>query len=193
MFRRRFYVDPEIQFPMIVGLLAVTTLVGFFLGWGVYKAIAVAKDWQRTGQVADFFLVLLGVIVPAVGANLAFGTYLSNKLAGPLYKIRQAIEEVTRGNLEAEVSIRKGDLLQGTAVDFNRMVQTLRRMLYRDRRHSDEVNEILSQCQAWLEARTEVPEPERRRLGKLINDAKARLSIINTHFLKAREASEDRS
>ncbi len=183
--RRRYYIDPEVQFPIIVGTLILTTVMGLFLGWGFYKLIAISKHWQNANQVGTFFLVLLGTLVPAVLINFAFGVFISNKIAGPLYKIRNSINEITRGNLESDVSIRKGDMLQSHVIDYNRMVGTLRRLLYRDHRHSTEVNEIMTDCQSWLEKnKTNFDDKSRKELQKIINDAKARLSIINTHFLK---------
>lgn len=184
-YRRRYYIDPEVQFPLIAGILILTTVMGLFLGGGFYKLISISKHWQDANQIATFFLVLCGTLVPAVLINFAFGVYLSNKIAGPLYKIRNSVNEITRGNLEVDVTIRKGDMLQSHVIDYNRMVGTLRRLLYRDHRHSTEVNEIMTDCQAWLEKnKKNFGDSSRKELQKIINDAKARLSIINTHFLK---------
>lgn len=185
--RRKYYVDPEVQFPIIAAILVLTMGMGLFLGWGFYKLITIAKQWERPDQAFDFFLVLFGTLVPAVCINFALGVFISNKIAGPLLKLRHSINEVTRGNLEQDVSIRKGDMLQSHALDYNRMLGTLRRLMYRDHQHSVEVNDVMTDCQAWLDKRKkQFDEKSRKELQKIINDAKARLSVINTHFLKGR-------
>lgn len=185
--RRRYYVDPDVQFPIIVVILILTILMGLFLGWGIYKLISIAKDWERPNQALDFFFVLLGTLVPAVCINLALGVYISNKIAGPLLKIRRVVNEITRGNLEQEVSIRKGDMLQNHTVDFNRMASTLKRLIYRDYQHSVEVNDVMTECQKWLNARKKnIDEKSAQELQRIIYDAKSRLSIINNHFLKGK-------
>ena len=185
--RRQYYVDPEVQFPIIVAILILTVVMGLFLGGGIYQLISISKDWERADQTLDFFLVLFGTLVPAVCINFAFGVYISNKIAGPLLKIRRAVNEVTRGNLEQEVSIREGDMLQSHTVDFNRMLSTLKRLLYRDHQHSIEVNESMTQCQEWLDNRKKkLDAKSAKELQKIIYDAKARLSLINTHFLKGK-------
>lgn len=188
--RRRFYIDPEIQFPLIVSLILLITIQGFLVGWGFYKAIAIAKDWQRPDQMLQFFKALALTIVPIVLVNFLVGTYLSHKVAGPLYKMRRTMSEIARGNLEGEVLLRRGDLLQSCALDFNEMMQTLRRLIYRDHKHADEANLILSECETWLAKRKSLPAGEREELQKLLKDAKSRLSVINTHFLKGREETE---
>ena len=185
--RRKFYIVPEIQFPLIVGLVLLTTLQGLFLGWGFYKLIFIAKQWERADQAAAFFLTVFGTIVPTVALNFAFGTYFSHKIAGPIYKMRKAIGEITRGNLEQELQIRKGDLLQSCSEDFERMLQTLRRLLYRDHAHSMEVNDLLTEMQAWVAEKKDLKDEERRKLQKLILDCKSRVGIINTHFLKGKQ------
>ena len=121
-----------------------------------------------------------------MGANFFLGLWLSHKVAGPLLKMREAVGEVTRGNLEVEVAIRKGDLLHEHIKDLNRMVETLRRLLYRDHKHVEEVNVIMTQCREAVARRKDLPEGARKEMNAFIDGAKSRLSIINAHFMKGR-------
>ena len=185
--RRKYYVDPEVQFPLIAGLLLWTTLQGLFLGWGFYRLLVIAKQWERPDQATDFFLTLLFVLVPLVLLNLIGGVYLSHKIAGPLHKMRLLMAEIARGNLEEELQVRRGDMLQNYAEDFNRMLHTLRRLLYRDYEHSRQTNDLVTDIQEWVEAKSDLPDAERKKLQKLLIACKSRLGIINTHFLKGRQ------
>lgn len=184
--RRRFYISPDVQLPIIVSLILLVTAESFLVGWGFSRAIALARQWDRADQALEFFKVVMLTAVPTVAANFFFGAWLSNKLAGPLERMRAAMNEVARGNLEAELSLRGGDILHAHATDFNRMVQTLRRLIYRDHQHAKETDEYLTRLRERLEA-SSLPDAEKAELKKLINEAKNRMSIVNAHFLKGKE------
>ncbi|MEK7381785.1 MAG: hypothetical protein AAB262_00700 [Elusimicrobiota bacterium] len=186
--RRRYYVDSELQFPMILALIALVTVEGVFIGWGFSRAAALARDWRRLDQAASFFKVLLLTVVPLVVGNFVIGTWLSHKIAGPLVRMRRMMTEIARGNLEVEISERKGDLLHSHVREMGRMTETLRRLIYRDHAHAAEVDTLLTQCRQRLDKSEGLREAERRELGALLDEAKSRLSIINTHFLKGRKA-----
>lgn len=190
--RRRYYVDPELQFPMILALIALVTVEGVFIGWGFSRAAALARDWQRLDQVASFFKALLLTVVPLVVGNFVIGTWLSHRIVGPLVRMRQVMTEIARGNLEVEISERKGDLLRSYILEMGRMTETLRRLIYRDHAHAAEVDALLTQCREWLSQREEIGADEKRRLSVLIDEAKSRVGIINTHFMKGRQAGEKR-
>ncbi len=183
--RQRFYVDPEIQFPIILSLILLVTAQGFFVGWGFSKAIAVARQWQRPEQAAEFFTVLLLTVIPVVALNFALGTWISHKFAGPLLQMRRALGEVARGNLEVEVRIRSGDFLHAHAQELNRAVSVLRKLIYRDQGYAREADEVLLRCQERL-SRSALADDEKRQLKVLLDDAKSRLSIINAHFSKGK-------
>lgn len=184
--RRRFYIDPDVQFPVILALIFLVTVQGVFVGWALSKAIAAARHWQNPDQAAEFFKILLFTLLPLVALNFLIGTWLSHKIAGPLLRIRQAMDEVSRGNLEVEVVLRSSDFLRTQAQEMNRMVGTLRRLIYRDHAYATEIDALMSECRDWLAKRRDVPEAAREELGKLIDGAKSRLSIINAHFMKGR-------
>ncbi|MFA6092069.1 MAG: hypothetical protein WCU88_04735 [Elusimicrobiota bacterium] len=185
--RKRWYVEPELQFPMIAALTAVTVMQGLVLGWGFYKLLSIAKQWERAAQVSDFFLTFLFVVIPAVLISLVSGAYLSYRVAEPVARMRKALSDIERGDLEAELPAAQTGPLQGCLTDFNRMLHSLRTLLYRDHRHAQEVNELVSQIQKWGDERRELPDEERKRLRKLVNDCKSRLSIINAHFMKGKK------
>jgi nitrogen fixation/metabolism regulation signal transduction histidine kinase len=188
--RRNFYTDPELQFPLIVSLIGLVTIQSLFVGWGFYRMIAIARQWDRPDQAWAFFATLAFTIVPVVLVNFALGTYLSHKIAGPLSKIRLAAGEIARGNLEVDVRVREGDLIQSYAVDFNTMIQTLRRLIYRDRDHAQEADKLLTDMLEWLASEKELGEAGKTQAIKFVNGAKSRLSVINTHFMKGRDRKE---
>lgn len=184
--RRRIYIDQDVQLPIILLLLFLVPLEGVLVGWGFSKSIIVARQWDRPDQALQFFKILFLTLVPLVAVNFAVGMWFTHKIVGPLARMRQGMAEIARGNLEYEIALRKGDFLQHHASEMNRMVETLRRLIYRDHNHAAETDQILVQCRAWLAKRKDLSEPARKELQQLLDGAQSRLSIINAHFLKGK-------
>lgn len=124
--RRQYYIDPDLQLPVVASLTLLVTTEAFFVGYGFYKAIGIAREWQRPHQVFDFFGTLFVVLALVCALNLAFGVLLSHRIAGPALKLRRAMEELARGDLAVRVALRRGDLLQPLAAAFNLMAASLR-------------------------------------------------------------------
>ncbi len=185
--RRRFYVDPELQFPIIMALILFVTVEGAVVGWGFSKAMEVAWDWKRPALVWDFFRIVLWTVLPMVVANFVFGSYLSNKIAGPLLRMRQAMHAVSRGELEEDLVPRRRDLLQGHASDFNQMLQSLRHVSRRDLACAREAEALLAQLREKI-ASLDGAARQREELERLVNEAKAKLSLIGSHFAKELKA-----
>lgn len=188
--RSRVYIDPELQFPIVLAFILLATIEGLFVGAGFYKLIALAKEWDRPNQAFEFFVVLGLTIVPVVAFNFALGIWISHKIAGPLVQIRRALNEAARGNLEVEVSVRDGDLLRAPVQDVNRLVQTLRRLVYRDYGYVSEADAMLTSCKERLTRGKKLEAGDFEDLQQLLNHAKAKLSIVNAHFMKGRKEDQ---
>lgn len=184
--RRKFYVNPGIQFPIIATLILLVTIEGVVVGWGVYAAIGLARQWDQPDQAGAFLRLVAFLVVPVVVLNFLFGAYLSHKIAGPLERLYRGMAEVARGNLEGDIRIRTGDLLSAFAMQFNKMVETLRRLIYRDHRYVAEVNDLLTQCERRVDTIPALKPSEREEMHRLVKEAKSRLSIINDHFMKGK-------
>lgn len=187
--KHKFYIDPELQFPLIGWLILLVTLQGLFVGWGFHRAISIAQQWERPDQMIAFFATICLIILPIVIFNFAFGSYLSYKIAAPLDKVRRAIEQTSKGNLEEEVMLREGELLAGHIEQVNDMIRRLRHILYRDYGYVGEVNETLTQVQTWLAGQEHLKAQERKDIQKLIASAKSNLSIIGAYFMRGKKGA----
>lgn len=68
---------------------------------------------EKTNRSLFWKLLLLLVLI-------GWGTiYISHKIAGPLYRLSKALEEVENGNYRARVFLRKGDEGHPVAKEFN--------------------------------------------------------------------------
>jgi methyl-accepting chemotaxis protein len=72
------------------------------------------------------------IIIPVVFIILAaIIIYISHKIAGPLYRLKQYMEKVENGDFSAELKFRKHDSIHDIADSFNRMVEGIKARLNR--------------------------------------------------------------
>jgi methyl-accepting chemotaxis protein len=178
-----WYVEPEIQTPFIALLVILVAVESIFVGWGFHAAFSAAQDWRHPHVILHFTVIMLLTLLPMIALNFAAGLYCSFKIAGPLNQMRRAMGEIAGGNLDAEVAAQDGDWTYSLAKDFNEMLTSLRRVIYRDYTFVRESDEILTACQKTIK------DGKNGQAGfeRAILEVKSRLSIIDAHFKKHAE------
>jgi hypothetical protein len=135
--KRRYIVDRPFQYRLIRTLLAV------WLAHSVFFALVLYFFYE--GNLRQFYdLVprpgLFPLISPAtlfaisIGVVCAFGflvllvvaIYMSNQIAGPLYRTKQGLDRVGRGEWSFHLQFRQGDFLRDVPAAFNNMLDSLR-------------------------------------------------------------------
>ena len=75
------------------------------------------------GRVYTVFFISLAAVVPV----LFYGALVfSHRIAGPLPKIYQALDDIGRGNFDVKVTLRKQDELKELVDHINRMAARLK-------------------------------------------------------------------
>ena len=131
--RRRLIVNRPLQFRFVgvmllfFCVLTVVTLLGlYFALWLTLYTFNLLHDpvivslFTTTGMILAFELLLLGPLV------IWMGLWLTHKVAGPLVRIRPALEQMEQGRFDTRLSLRKGDALVELADDVNRLAESLR-------------------------------------------------------------------
>jgi sensor histidine kinase YesM len=72
---------------------------------------------------ASYFLILLIFAT----SSLLIGLVITHRYLGPTVAIRAHLRRLIEGNLETNLSLRKGDVLQEIANDLNELTRKLRR------------------------------------------------------------------
>jgi nitrogen fixation/metabolism regulation signal transduction histidine kinase len=178
-----------IRLLMVITLSVIVGLQALLLAWGLHYAATASADVPRPDQQLYFFKAALLFLVPVVAVNAALGAFLAEKLVKPLERMRRAMAEVARGNLEHPFESDPDELLQAYTAECEHMLDTLRRLLYRDRGHADEANERLTRCQSILDGRDRLGKEEREKVEALLAEAKSYLSMVNDHFLKGKRGA----
>lgn len=179
-------VDEELMVVIIALLLVLVGAEGVFLGWGMNKA----AQWAAGAPVADRTLTFVkwfaAVLTPVIAFNAALGAYVARVLSTPLIHMRRALNEAARGNLEHELDLPADGFLSDYTNDCRRMLETVRRLTYRDHASAQEASALLAEIQA-LVAKADAHGPESAKISELLNKARAQLSVINRHFTRGRK------
>lgn len=129
--RKRFYVDPVVQGALLRRLMLhwLYVLVALFTCLLIGQVLSSGADntlrehllamWQKYGML----LVVLLCLFPAFAYD---SVKLSNRFAGPVFSLRQALKKLGDGQDIPPLSFRKGDYWTEMAGDLNRVAQRLR-------------------------------------------------------------------
>ena len=134
VFRRKYFIYPEIQMPLLkiifVGLfmLSVFQTLGIYLvmKWLEVKTqvdMSILVDY-RIFNLWNKFLIF-SILFPII-LNFTLGIFIvlffSNKFAGPLYRIEKEIDEhLKNSDKKLNIQFRKGDYLTKLAHRINQL------------------------------------------------------------------------
>ena len=173
--RGNVYIDKDFQTKFILKFCVLITggaaLTIAFLYFFSSQATTVSfvQAHVRVMTVADFILPLMVQTLVVVTGLVSLGAIVvtlivSHKIAGPLYRFKQTLKELTGGNFNDQVHLRKGDQLIEVGEDFNRMIGAVRAHIA-----------SAQQCEAELKAdiaflgELNLAEGKRERLTQLRN------------------------
>lgn len=135
-FKRKYFIYSEIQKPLMMQIVIGLILLSIIQMGGIYLAmkwmeaqvagdITLVVDYRILGPWKNF--LFLSVLLPMV-INLAVGIfivlYISNKFAGPLFRLEREIDFYLSGEAaHIQVKFRTNDYLQSLAQKINAINQ----------------------------------------------------------------------
>ena len=129
--RRKLIVNPSLQHRLIRDVSSVPIIV-LIAGMTIMAVsfrlmIQQALDADVLLPGIHGFLGCMAVFVfMACYVTLNMATRVSNRVAGPLYRLHKAMDQLTKGDTDCRVKFRDGDYLTETADVFNRLVDFLK-------------------------------------------------------------------
>jgi len=135
--RRNYFIERSFQTRFILkfcslvvvgGLLTVAML--YYIGLRS-TTVAIVNSDVVVKSTADFLLpvliqTLLLVMVLLGLATIIVTLFVSHKIAGPLYRLKKAMEELGEGDLGVQIKLRQKDQLVHIAEAFNTMAKKLK-------------------------------------------------------------------
>ena len=132
--RRIIVVDPKLQFrflilPLIVTITTAACLLALFVVQAQALKSFAAGDPSLVSEIGRVQImaavVVTAVLLFHVGMIVWLGLHASHKVAGPLFKLKKTMADVTAGNHSARIHLREGDRLGDLADSFNEMMDAL--------------------------------------------------------------------
>ena len=130
-------------------------------------------------MVMDFFKTLILILLLLIGGNFLLGIYLSHKVAGPLFRVRKALQEIRKGNF-CNIQLRRGSMLKDFVKEFNETILVLNKLIQRDQKIINGVLGQLSQCRGILKKKHSIKELEEVQKKLLL--IRSSLVIVNSRF-----------
>lgn len=179
-------IDIDILIAVLLFLVIFVTLEALIMTRGLAQAAQAAAAVKRPDQLLFYFQRLIVELIPLVGVNVLLGVAVAYRVSVPLRRIRLAVQAVSRGDLEHEVLFKDGPFFESYLQDCHDMLQTLRRLLYRDSESAKIAQGIISDCQRLI-SEQQLAAPERKKIDELLIAARSQLSMVNDHFLKGKK------
>jgi HAMP domain-containing protein len=115
---------------VLLATLATTLVNHYFL---LSSIVNYSMKYGRAPTGNDLLVASvrpLVIILPAVFVILAaIIIFISHRIAGPLFRLKQYMEKVENGDFSAELKFRKHDAIHDVAESFNRMVASIKRRI----------------------------------------------------------------
>jgi methyl-accepting chemotaxis protein len=180
--RRRLIVDKAFQYRLIGLLLAI---------WGANSLFfSIILYYFYHGHILRFYhLVPRSGMVPLLSAPLLFsmaigfilcfgmvlvgiiGVYLSNQIAGPLYRVKMSLNRVREGDVNFEIQFRDRDFLEDFPGYFNGMLDSLKQQGGNDVEALNAIEESLSEPQKSRALIRELRQKKQTQIGVKTEDA----------------------
>lgn len=136
MFRRRKFIVNRFQNRLLLVYLVHFGAVTF-ISLGIFLAVVMARldntslslaQRQEVGKLLHGFSWQLWPTFTAILIALVLhSTLVTHRVAGPLFKLRDALKRIGEGDLSQHIRLRRTDYLREEAEVVNAMTDTLRR------------------------------------------------------------------
>ncbi|KKB35612.1 Sensor histidine kinase ResE [Bacillus thermotolerans] len=105
----------------------------------IYQSLGVIKETSQ--QTTKLILLAAGI---AILLTTIFAFFLSTRITAPLRKMREAANELTKGNFDTKVPILTTDEIGALATSFNQMAKQLNHNIHALNQEKEQLTSILS-------------------------------------------------
>ncbi len=138
--RRTYLIKTGLQLRYMGIIISTMLMVAFGVGWIIYHT-----SWSKIANTPDLTLDKLSTIFDSVNGILIkwivvfifviaiLSIFVSHKIAGPVYRLEETTRIIASGDLTYQIHLRHGDELRDLQEAFNKMSDSLRNMVAKDR------------------------------------------------------------
>lgn len=160
--RRNYYIDKQFQTKymlLTMLLLLAYTFTFLIIIFAPYILTLFLEGYSlaEKAEASRALLFLHGTVWPGIACVIllfgALSIYVTHKIAGPMYRIKKSIAEITDGNLELNITLRKGDDLKDLAEHVNMLTGEMRNFVSRLKLDYDLLSDYSKQIEQDIKAK----------------------------------------
>jgi len=136
--RRNYFVDKRLQAMWALMNLIIAGIVGILIVMELMRSFYAESGWPLAGH--PFALQNLGftvklIVLAVVGSFFIWilSTFASHRIAGPIFKLNQSMQQIINGNYNIRIKFRKKDFFQDIAGSFNVMTESIQKKFEQNR------------------------------------------------------------
>jgi methyl-accepting chemotaxis protein len=174
--RRIYYIEKKFQTKYI--LLTIFLLLTYTFAFTIiifspyiFTLYFDFYSLSEKAEAAKTLLILHNTVWPGIaGIILLFGAlsiFITHKIAGPLYRLKKTISEITKGNLDVKVRLRKRDDLKDLAEHVNMLADELKTFVNTVKADYDLLSEYIFELEREIDAKMLTEESGRALINKV--------------------------
>lgn len=173
--RKNYFVEKKFQTKYalltIIGLLTYTFFFIVIIFAPYILTLHFDYPFAEKADAARALLLLHGKVWPWIGGVIIFfgiiSVFISHKIAGPLFRLKRSVDQVTQGDLSVVIKLRKWDDLKDLAEHINLLVEELRTFVIALRNDYDLLSDYIQQLEQNIENKALTEESGREIIKKV--------------------------
>jgi HAMP domain. len=190
--RKNYYIDKHFQtkYMLLTILLLLTYTFAFIIIIFSPSMLTLYLDYPlaEKAAAARVLLLLHSTVWPGIGGViLLFGAvsiFISHKIAGPLYRLKRSISQITEGNLDVKIKLRKWDDLKDLAEHVNILAEELRTFVTTLKVDYDLLSDYILELERAIEANILTEESGRVIINKVETNRKNIEAVLEKFKIK---------
>lgn len=177
--RRNYFIEKKFQAKYIlltILLLLTYTFMFVIIIFAPYiLTLQFNYPFAEKADAARALLLLHGRVWPWIcGVIIFFGIisiFISHKIAGPLFRLKRSVDQVTQGDLTVVIKLRKWDDLKDLADHINLLIEELRTFVIALRNDYDLLSDYIQELEKNIENKA-LTEASGREIIKKVQESR---------------------
>ena len=180
--RRNYYIEKQFQtkYMLLTMLLLLAYTFAFLIIIFAPYILTLFLEGYSLAEKAEASRALLflhGTVWPGIACVIllfgALSIYVTHKIAGPMYRLKKSIAEITDGNLEVHITLRKGDDLKDLAEHVNMLTGEMRNFVSRLKLDYDLLSDYSKQIEQDIKTKVLTEASGREIINKVESSRKS--------------------
>ena len=120
--QRTYIVNRSLQLTILLYSLVLATWVS--LANFIFQSVLLGK-FGLFAKLNFLYVVPIGALI-IFSSTIMFGLILTNRIAGPIFRLRQHMDDVAEGKTTKEMEFRKADYFSDVVEPYNKIIARLK-------------------------------------------------------------------